>query len=115
MGGGGGFGGSVENMAESSVNSGYATVGTDAGHEASGLSASWALHNEERLTDYGYRAIHRTAEVARQLIRAYYGSAPLKSFFLGCSNGGREALMEAQRFPTDFDGIVAVAPCPVSA
>lgn len=110
MGGGGGFGGAVGNMAETSVNSGYATVGTDAGHEANGLSAGWALNNKERLVDYAYLAVHRTAEVAKELIRAYYGSAPVKSYFFGCSNGGREALMEAQRYPADFDGIVAVAP-----
>ena len=110
MGGGGGFVGSVQNMAQRSINSGYATVGTDAGHEANVVTAGWALNHPERLADYGYRAVHRTAEVAKQIIRAYYGSAPVKSFFYGCSNGGREALMEAQRFPADFDGIVAVAP-----
>jgi feruloyl esterase len=110
MGGAGGFAGAVENMARSSVNSGYATVGTDAGHNANGLTAGWALNNPERLADYGYRAVHRTAEVAKQIIRAYYGSAPDKSYFFGCSNGGREALMEAQRFRADFNGIVAAAP-----
>jgi feruloyl esterase len=110
MGGAGGFAGAVGNMAQTSANSGYATVGTDAGHEANGLTAGWALNNKERLVDYAYLAVHRTAEVAKELIRAYYGSAPVKSYFFGCSNGGREALMEAQRYPADFDGIVALAP-----
>ncbi|MFI5244627.1 MAG: tannase/feruloyl esterase family alpha/beta hydrolase, partial [Gemmatimonadales bacterium] len=110
MGGGGGFAGSVQNMAQRSINSGYATVGTDAGHEANSVTAGWALNQPERLAGFGYLAVHRTAEVAKQIIRAYYGSAPVKSYFFGCSNGGREALMEAQRFPADFDGIVAVAP-----
>jgi feruloyl esterase len=110
MGGAGGFAGTVGNMAQSSLNSGYATAGTDGGHEANGLTAGWALNNQDRLIDYGYLAVHRTADVAKQLIQLYYGSAPVKSYFFGCSNGGREALMEAQRFPADFDGIVAVAP-----
>ena len=110
MGGGGGFVGVIDNHAQSSVNSGYATVGTDAGHQANTLTARWALNQPDRIADYGYLAVHRTAEVAKQIIRAYYGSAPVKSYFFGCSNGGREALMEAQRFPADFDGIVAVAP-----
>ena len=110
MGGAGAFAGAVENMAQSSVNRGFATVGTDAGHQANALTAGWALNQPERLVNYGYLAVHRTAEVAKQIIRAYYGTAPEHSYFWGCSNGGREALMEAQRFPADFDGIVAVAP-----
>jgi alpha-beta hydrolase superfamily lysophospholipase len=54
--------------------------------------------------------VHRTAEVTKALIVAYYGRPPEHSYFIGCSNGGREALMEAQRYPADFDGIVAIAP-----
>ncbi len=110
MGGAGGFAGSLENMAVSSVNSGYATVGTDAGHVGVGILARWALNNRERQESYGSLGVHRTAVAARALIAAYYGSAPVKSYFMGCSNGGRQALMEAQRFPDDFDGIVAIAP-----
>jgi hypothetical protein len=60
--------------------------------------------------DYGYRAIHETSEKSKAIIRAFYGSAPKHSYFSGCSNGGREALMEAQRFPADYDGIIAGAP-----
>ena len=67
MGGAGGFVGAVENMAETSVNAGYATVGTDAGHQANEVSASWALKNRDRVIDYGYLAVHRTAEVAKEL------------------------------------------------
>jgi alpha-beta hydrolase superfamily lysophospholipase len=74
------------------------------------LMAGWALHNERRTADYGHRAVHRTAEVTKALIVAYYGRPPEHSYFIGCSNGGREALMEAQRYPADFDGIVAIAP-----
>ena len=110
MGGAGGFAGIVQNQVESSVHEGYATAGTDAGHTATGATAQWALHNERRIADYGHRAVHRAAEVTRALITAYYGRAPEHSYFIGCSNGGREALMEAQRYPADFDGIVAIAP-----
>lgn len=109
-GGGGGFVGSVENMAISSVNFGYATVGTDTGHEADGLDARWALGNRERQINYGYLAIHRTSEIAKAVVKAYYGVDAKYSYFYGCSNGGRQALMEAQRFPDDFDGIVSCAP-----
>ena len=110
MGGAGGFVGIVENQMESSVHEGYATVGTDAGHTATGITAEWALRNDRRIEDYAHRAVHRTAEVTKALIAAYYGRPPEHSYFIGCSNGGREALMEAQRYPDDFDGIVAMAP-----
>src|SRR6266576_5934920 len=88
----------------------FRSVGTDAGHTATGFSAEWALHNDRRIADYGHRAVHRSAEVTRALIVAYYGRPPEHSYFVGCSNGGRQALMEAQRYPADFDGIVAIAP-----
>ncbi len=110
MGGGGGYVGEVQNQSEPSVHDGYATVGTDAGHTGSGLSARWALGNDTRIANFAHRAVHRTAEVTKLLIAAYYGRPPEHSYFFGCSNGGRQALMEAQRYPADFDGIVAVAP-----
>jgi feruloyl esterase len=110
MGGGGGYVGAIDNQFASTVHDGYATVGTDAGHSGSSISAAWALHNDRRIEEFGYRAVHRTAEVTKALIAAYYGRAPEKSFFIGCSNGGREALMEVQRYPADFDGVVAIAP-----
>jgi hypothetical protein len=110
MGGAGGYAGTVQNQMESSVHEGYATVGTDAGHTATGFTAEWALRSDRRIADYGHRAVHRTAEVTKALIAAYYGRPPEHSYFVGCSNGGREALMEVQRYPADFDGIVAMAP-----
>jgi feruloyl esterase len=111
MGGGGGFVGSVQNSAQGSVYQGYATVGTDTGHEwQPGTSAEWAYTNLEAQVNFGYLAVHRTAEVAKALIRAYYGSDATYSYFSGCSRGGGQAMMEAQRFPADFDGIVAGAP-----
>jgi hypothetical protein len=89
---------------------GYATVGTDTGHSAGGTDASWALGHPEKVTDFGYRGIHKMTEIAKVAIKAYYGNNPKHAYFEGCSNGGRQALMEAQRFPEDYDGIIAGAP-----
>ncbi|HEY3861386.1 MAG TPA: tannase/feruloyl esterase family alpha/beta hydrolase [Verrucomicrobiae bacterium] len=110
MGGGGGFVGSIQNSAQYAVNLGYATAGTDTGHEAQGVTADWAYNNLEAQINFGYLAVHRTAEVAKALIRGYYGADANYSYFTGCSRGGGQAMMEAQRFPKDFDGIVAGAP-----
>jgi len=110
MGGGGGFVGSVQNQAQFVVNAGYATAGTDTGHQGGTTDASWALNNLERQLNFGYLAVHRTAEAAKAILRSYYGAPETRAYFSGCSNGGRQALMEAQRYPDDFDGIVAGAP-----
>ena len=100
----------VQNQAQVVVNAGYATVGTDTGHQGGITDASWALNNLERLVNFGYLAVHRTAETAKAILRSYYGATETRSYLSGCSNGGRQALMEAQRYPDDFDGIVAGAP-----
>jgi feruloyl esterase len=111
MGGGGGFVGSVQNGARDSVNRHYATVGTDTGHESQpGYMASWARDNVEAQLNFGYLAVHRTAEVSKALVRAYYHADPAYSYFIGCSRGGGQAMMETQRYPNDFDGVVAGAP-----
>src|SRR5579862_2320688 len=111
MGGGGGFVGSVQNAARDSVNHGFATVGTDTGHEwQPNYMGAWAFDNVEAQLNFGYLAVHRTAEVAKAVIRAYYGKEAAHSYFVGCSRGGGQAMMEAQRYPKDFDGIVAGAP-----
>ena len=110
MGGGGGLVGSVQNGAHLSVNKGYATVGTDTGHRGRGTDGSWAQDDMEALVNFGHVAIHRTAEVSKSIIYHYYGADPERSYFLGCSRGGGQAMMEAQRYPEDFDGIVAGAP-----
>ena len=112
MGGGGGFVGSVMNtsLMYGSLQAGYATVGTDTGHKGHPLDASWALNNLERLVSFGHQAVHRTAVTAKALIKDYYGAEIARSYFTGCSRGGGQALMEAQRYPEDFDGIVAGAP-----
>ena len=108
MGGGGGFVGTVQNGARYAVRRGFATVGTDTGHE--GVDGSFALNDALAQVNFGHIAIHRTAEVAKAIIRAHYGTDPKYSYFLGCSRGGGQAMMEAQRYPDDFDGIVAGAP-----
>ncbi len=84
MGGGGGFVGSVRNMASSSLNKGYATAGTDTGHKGNGLKADWALNNMERQVNFGHLAIHRTTVTSKEIIRQYYCSEIAYSYFLGC-------------------------------
>ncbi len=111
MGGGGGFVGTVQNAARSTVNDGCATSGTDTGHDnTKSMSADWALNNPERLLNFSHLAIHRTAEVSKIIIGSYYGTHPKYSYFIGCSRGGGQAMAEAQRYPEDFNGIVAGAP-----
>jgi Tannase and feruloyl esterase len=88
---------------------GFATVSTDDGHIGGGYP-TWAIGHPEKVIDFGYRAVHETAENSRRIIQTFYGHAPRKSYFVGCSDGGREALMEAQKFPADFDGILVGAP-----
>lgn len=106
--GGGGLAGiiSYPAMAEAAQD-GYATASTDTGHEAGDLS--W-LSDRQRVTDYGYRAIHEMTVKAKMLIAEHYGSGAEYAYFNGCSTGGRQGLMEAQRFPDDYDGIVSGAP-----
>ena len=110
MSGGGGFVGNIQNGFRYKVSAGYATAGTDAGHQGDGLDASWGLNNMERQIDFGKLAIHLTAVVCKYLIRAYYCKYPAYAYFAGCSRGGGQAMMEAQQYPADFDGIVAGAP-----
>ena len=107
--GNGGWTGSVSSatLAEG-LNRGYAAAMSDLGHE--GGSASFALGHPEKLIDFGYRATHEMTEVGKAIVSKYYGRAPKYSFWNGCSAGGRQALMEAQRYPADYDGIVAGSP-----
>jgi Tannase and feruloyl esterase len=99
----------VPRMAQG-VAAGFAVSSTDTGHQAGPNDGQWALGHPEKMVDFGYRAIHETAEKSKAIIRAFYGNGPKHSYFDSCSNGGREALMEAQRFPADYDGIIAGAP-----
>jgi feruloyl esterase len=110
-GGNGGFAGSIYyGQLAGYLKRGFAVAGTDAGHQAEGTDATWAYGHPEKVKDFGWRAIHVTAERAKQILNAYYGKAVDKAYFDACSDGGREALMEAQRFPEDYDGILAGAP-----
>ena len=89
----------------------WAVAGTDDGHVGSSMSdGRWALGHPEKITDYGYRAVHLTAQRSQAIVHAYYGAKAAHRYFVGCSDGGRESLMEAQRYPGDFDGFVAGAP-----
>jgi feruloyl esterase len=89
---------------------GYAEATTDTGHLGGPGDSTWALNNPERQINFGYRAVHSVTIAAKQIVQAFYGKMPEQSYFEGCSNGGRQALMEAQRYPTDFNGIIAGAP-----
>jgi feruloyl esterase len=111
--GNGGWAGSVPLMSLfAPLARGYAVSGTDDGHGTQGMipDASWAIGHPEKLVDFGYRALHETATLSKDIMDAYYGRPAEHSYFFGCSDGGREALMEAERYPEDFDGIIAGAP-----
>jgi hypothetical protein len=109
--GNGGFAGSLIYSPMSwAVEAGYAVSGTDTGHSGGSLDSPWALGHPEKIVDFGWRGIHETASASKAIIEAYYAKAPAHAYFSGCSDGGREALLEAQRFPKDYDGIVAGAP-----
>jgi feruloyl esterase len=86
-----------------------ASATTDMGHQGRN-DGSWALDDPQAQIDFAYRGVHVTSQVAKALISRFYGRGPAYSYFTGCSDGGREALMEAQRYPDDFDGIAAGAP-----
>jgi hypothetical protein len=90
---------------------GAAAAATDDGHVSQNLlDAEWAVGHPEKLKDYGDRAVHLTAQIGQALVRAYYSRPASHTYFLGCSDGGRESLMEAQRYPEDFEGYLAGAP-----
>lgn len=109
--GNGGFAGQIDfRYMGDALKRGYATGATDTGHEADGVDASWAYKHPEKIIDFGYRGLHETTAKAKAIIQAFYGHAQQRAYFDSCSDGGREALMEAQRFPEDFDGILAGAP-----
>ncbi len=111
--GNGGWAGSIPSWALATpLNRGYAAAATDDGHVAKSPmpDASFATGHPEKLIDFGHRAVHETAVQAKAIVRAYYDRTTTRSYFCGCSDGGREAMMEAQRYPEDFDGIIAGAP-----
>jgi hypothetical protein len=88
----------------------FAVAQTNTGHDAANEPLGTFAVNRQKLLDYAFRAVHVTAETSKRIIREYYGAAPARSYFDGCSTGGRQGLISAQRFPDDFDGIVVGAP-----
>jgi feruloyl esterase len=109
--GNGGWAGAVPTGSlATAVRRGYAAAGTDDGHDKDSPGASWAIGHPEKLIDFGHRALRETTVQAKAIIRAFYRKEIARSYFVGCSDGGREALAEAQRYPEDFDGIIAGAP-----
>src|SRR5579863_1528478 len=109
--GNGGFAGLIDDMQMGlALRAGYAATATDAGHAGSPVDAAWAMGHPEKIVDFGHRGIHEMTRVAKAVVQAYYAKAAQRAYFAGCSDGGREALMEAQRYPEDYDGILAGAP-----
>src|SRR5687768_16532310 len=105
--GNGGWAGTLPRAAMAdALQAGYATAGTDTGHQG-GDGAAFALGHPEKVTDFAYRAVHEMTVTAKAVITAFYARPARLSYFNGCSTGGRQGLMEAQRFPEDYDGIVA--------
>jgi hypothetical protein len=117
----GGFCGGVLGMDNSMPNSastkrvqaalkrGYAVTTTDMGHTSRGVDAKWAYNNIDGKIDFAYRATHVTVVAAKAIVRVFYGQPQKYAYFQGCSTGGRQGFMEAQRFPDDFDGVIAGA------
>jgi feruloyl esterase len=113
LGGGGFSGGSPTLVPAAALQAGYAAAATDAGH--TGFSGSFALNpdgtlNWQLIADFGYLGIHEMTVTAKELVKRFYGRSSFHSYFNGCSTGGRQGLMEAQRYPRDYDGIAAGAP-----
>ena len=110
-GNGGAAGNIVHNSMIDPLMRGYAVANTDTGHVNGGADIwGWAVDHPEKLTDYAWRAVHELTVTGKAITTARYGDDPERSYFVGCSTGGRQGLMEAQRFPDDYDAIVAGAP-----
>lgn len=109
IGNGGYAGGIAYGFMAPQLRLGFATASTNDGH-SSKSGPTWSIGHPQKVIDFGYRAVHETSIKAKAIVRAFYGKGPAYSYFDGCSDGGREALMEAQRFPDDFNGIIAGAP-----
>lgn len=117
LGGGGWMGNVTLQAASEGLTRGYATLQTDAGHTTGSVfdASAWAINadgsaNRPALEDFAHRAIHLMTERGKQVIAAYYGRSASRSYYQGCSTGGRMGLMEVQRYPQDFDGVIAGAP-----
>jgi feruloyl esterase len=113
----GGYCGSLAQMEQcmDAIKRGYACIHTDLGHVGTATDAKWAYNNPQAEIDFYYRATHAAAQAGKAVVAQAYGRAAERHYFQGCSTGGRQGLISAQRFPEDFDGIVVGAPAGVSA
>ncbi len=111
-----GNGGCGESLADSfpqrniAVANGFAVASTDTGHEGDVISCAWAANRPDLVVDFSYAGIHDTAVVAKELLNIFYARGPIFSYYNSCSDGGHDGFEEAQRFPRDYDGIVAGSP-----
>src|ERR1700688_3994246 len=104
--GGGGYNGSVPELTDALAR-GYAAAGSDTGHRGFHWDASAMYGNPQSQVNYAHRATHLVALLAKEIVQAYYGAPARHSYFCGCSNGGKMALMEVERYPDDFEGVVS--------
>lgn len=105
----GGLAGTIGDLT-AGLERGYASASTDTGHQAPSLDGRWALNNRPAQIDYAHRGVHVATVAAKEITEVYYGQSQRYAVFNGCSNGGRQAMMEAQRYPGDYDGVIAQAP-----
>jgi feruloyl esterase len=106
--GNGGFAGSIQglnNEMPQALRLGYATAGTDTGHQEQG--GNWAIGHPEKMIDFAHRSTHEMTLKAKEIVKVFYDQNAKYAYFKGCSTGGRMAVMEAQRYPDDYDGIIA--------
>jgi feruloyl esterase len=109
--GNGGKAGSISYPAmATALREGYATSSTDTGHTGTGNETKWAFRHPELIADFAYLAVHEMTAAAKAVIASYYGKQPSFAYFNGCSTGGRQGLMEAQRYPDDYNGILSGDP-----
>jgi feruloyl esterase len=111
--GNGGMAGTISYAAMAAgLTAGYAVASTDTGHQTSEVpfDASWAHGRPDLIEDFGHRALHLTTVHAKSIVRAFYGEAPSYAYYLGCSKGGQQGMMEAQRYPEDYDGLLVGNP-----
>ncbi len=99
-----------EQACDTAVTRGYSCIFSDMGHHSSQVDAEWASNNLQGLVDFAYRSTHLATVVGKVLTATFYGQQPALSYYMGCSTGGRQGYMEAQRYPDDFNGIIAGAP-----
>lgn len=92
------------------VGYGFAVMSTDTGHNSTSGDITWALNQPEQKIDWGYRAMHGSIVLSKQIVEAYYKKKPCYSYYSGCSTGGRQGLRDIQLYPDDFDGVLAGAP-----